>query len=158
MAERHKSHRWRSLWLSHACFYGHYSSTQKKTMDLIKLITDNTGISPAIAEQGVGLLLKTAQSHISPEHFAMLSGLIPDAAALHAAAPEPDTLSSVVSGIAGLFGGSVAQAGALAPLLSWASKAGIDEATALKIITSVVDFLKSKGGHDVAAILQGLGK
>lgn len=127
-------------------------------MDLISLITDKTGVSPAIAQQGVGLLLKTAQSHLTPEHFATLSSLIPDAQALHAAAPETDTLSSVVSGITGLFGGSVAQAGALAPLLGWASKAGIDEGTALKIVSGVSDFVKNQGGHEVASALQSLGK
>ncbi|MDP5211468.1 DUF2780 domain-containing protein [Pseudoalteromonas tunicata] len=125
------------------------------TSGLIDMAASQFGLSPEIAQAGLGSLLKVAQDHVSKENFAMISSALPDTKQYIQSAP-----SIKMSGLSAMLGKSSDEAQTAASLgyLDKAfKKLGIPKETILPMAEMLTGYLEQSGYGQASSLLkQGL--
>ncbi len=127
-------------------------------MDLIKMLTDNLGISDSQAAGGTGLLLDLARKKLDGNDFSALADAIPNSDSLMENLPEASGLGGMLGGLGGMLGGSSGGLGSLVELAGGFSKLDMDSDMIQKFIPVITSFLKEHGGSGVEEILERLLK
>lgn len=131
-------------------------------MELLQQLVEKLGVTESQASGGTGLILQVAKEHLDGADFSKIAEYIPGAEGLIEAAPSEEG-----GGMMGMLGGIASQLGAdklgdLAGLASGFSKLDMDSGLVQKFISTVLDYLKDKGGDSVqqllANVLSGSGE
>jgi hypothetical protein len=126
---------------------------QTASPDLVGHLVKELSITPNQAQGAAGTLFGLAKNKLSAADFAKVAGAVPNMEGLLKAAPAGSGKQSaldLVAGQAGL-GGLGAVAGAAGTL----SKLGLKPETIAKLAPTLVKAVESKGGAEVASLLQG---
>jgi hypothetical protein len=123
-------------------------------MDLISTLTQNLGVNESQAKGGAGLLFKLAKDKLSSTDFTKVAAAVPGMDSLIGSAPAAGGgalggLGKMVSGLGGTAGGL----GSIAGLAGGFSKLGMGSDMLSKFVPVILEFVKSKGGEAVKAIL-----
>ena len=121
-------------------------------MELIKLLTEQLGISQDQAQGGAGLLFKLAKEKLGSGDYSQLAQQVPGIQSLVEAAPDSGLLGSALKGLAANLGGNE-DLGNLAGLAGGFSKLGLDSGMVGKFIPVVLSFVQGRGGDGVKGIL-----
>ncbi|MEN1679051.1 MAG: DUF2780 domain-containing protein [Planctomycetota bacterium] len=137
-------------------------------MELIQELIKQLGVTGEQAEGGTGLLMNVAKEKLDEGQFSQVAELIPGLDDLLGKAP------AVESPAAGEQGGAVGMLGGVAKSLGFGdigeklgdlagiAKAfeslGLDASMVSKFVSTIVAFLQSKGGEQVATILKSVLK
>ena len=118
--------------------------------------THEETFSPEQAIGGSSAIFGLAKTRLKPEEFLKVSDAVPGMDGLLKAAPQPkqqgtDPFSSVTSALPG-------SAKSLSSLTGAFSQLGLSPDMARKFVPVLTDFVKKKGGKDVAKILSGAFK
>ncbi len=121
--------------------------------DLIRELVNRVGVQESQAEGGVGLLLKLAKDKLGGD-FAKITAALPEAEKLMAAAPAGGAASGLAGGLLGALGGDKGKdLAGLAGLAEGFGKLNLDQGKAAQFVPVILDFLKSKGGPDLGALV-----
>lgn len=136
-------------------------------MELIEQLVSQLGVTNEQAEGGAGALMKMAQEKLGADDFSQVSNLIPGLEDLIGKAPTAEPAGDDSGGLMGTIGGMADAVGLggvadklddLAGLTSVFEKLGLDSGMISKFVSTVMEFLQSKGGESVVAILQRVMK
>lgn len=119
------------------------------SLDLVKTLVSQLGVTEGQASGGAGLLFKMAQDKLSSGDFSKLSSALPEVNQLIGVAPS--TSGGIMGMIGKALGGNV---GDLASLAGAFSKLGLDPSMVQKFVPVVLGFVQEKGGSGVADILK----
>jgi hypothetical protein len=124
-------------------------------MELIDLLTKNLGVTQPQAEGGAGMFFKLAKDKLPAADFSKVAAAVPGIESLMDAAPAGGGgalggLGSMMSGLGGAAGGL----GSLAGLAGGFSKLGLSSGMVGKFLPIILNFVQSKGGPAVKAILE----
>jgi hypothetical protein len=119
-------------------------------MELTDLLTKNLGVNQTQADGGAGLLFKLAKDKLSGGDFSKVSSAVPGIDSLVQAAPSGG--GGMLGGLGKVFGGG--GVGGVAALAGSFSKLGMDGSMAGKFIPIILQFVQSKRGDGVKAILE----
>jgi hypothetical protein len=119
--------------------------------DLVNQLTAHTGISPELAQKGLGALLSFLKKELGDETFEKVESSIPEASALRSqhesapesgeAAPSQGSLFDMISGLAGkLLGG---KAGEGVDLLATFSKLGFKPEQIEAFLPKAIELIKT---------------
>ena len=127
--------------------------TKSPSPDLTGQLTKQLGVSPEQAIGGAGAIFGVAKTKLNPTDFLKVSNAVPGMDGLLKAAPKPkagasDMLSSVSSVLPG-------KAGALASVAGSFKQLGMSPEMAVKFLPVMTQFVKVKGGAEVAGLLSG---
>jgi len=122
-------------------------------MELIKMLTDQLGISDDQAQGGAGLLFKMAKEKLGSGDFGQIAAHVPEAERLADSAPDSGMLGSALGGLASSLSGGKSDLGNLAGLVGGFTKLGLDADMLGKFVPIVLSFVKGKGGDGVQNIL-----
>jgi len=117
-------------------------------MELVKLLTEQLGISQAQAQGGAGLLFKLAKDQLGPGDYSQVIGKIPGIENLVESAPGSGMLGSALNGLANTLGGGTNGSGNLANLAGGFSKLGLESGMIGKFIPVILTFIDAKSGDD----------
>ncbi|MFZ5563806.1 MAG: DUF2780 domain-containing protein [Thermodesulfobacteriota bacterium] len=121
--------------------------------DLISELVSKLGVQEGQAKGGAGLLFKLAQEKLGGD-FSKIAAAVPGVQDLIASAPKAGGLAGLAGGLLGAVGGDKAKSLAgLAGLAGGFSQLKLDSGMAAKFIPVVLDFVKSKGGPEIGALL-----
>jgi hypothetical protein len=123
-------------------------------MDLISTLTQTLGVNDTQAKGGAGLLFKLAKDKLPSTDFTKVAAAVPGMDSLIGSAPAVGggalgSLGQMVSGLGGAAGGL----GSIASLAGGFSKLGMGSDMLSKFVPVILEFVKSKGGETVKAIL-----
>jgi hypothetical protein len=122
-------------------------------MELVQQLVAGAGVSSAQAEGGAGLLFGLVKEQLSSGDFARVADAVPGVDGLIDAAPEAGGgLGGLLGGVASALGGN--EVGNLASLASGFGKLDLDAGMVGKFIPIVLSYLQSKGGSDLASLVQ----
>ena len=136
-------------------------------MSLIETLIEQLGVSNEQAEGGAGLLLQLAKEKLGAGDFSQLNDLIPDdieALITKAPAAAGGDASGGLMGMVGAaaealgVGDAAEKLGDLSALTGGFEQLGLDAGMLTKFVDAVMEFLKSKGGDQIVAMLQSLLK
>lgn len=124
--------------------------------ELIGQLTKQLSVTPEQAVGGTGALFGLAKTKLKPADFLKLSDSVPGMDGLLKAAPKPkedaaDPLSSMGSMLPG-------KAGAVASVAGSFKQLGMSPEMATKFLPIMTQFVKVKGGANVAGLLSGVFK
>jgi uncharacterized protein VcgC/VcgE DUF2780 len=124
--------------------------------ELIGQLTKQLSIKPEQATGGAGALFGFAKTKLTPEDFLKVSNAVPGMDGLLKAAPKvesagSDPLSQIGSIVPGKAGGIASVGGAFKQL-------GMSPEMATKFLPIMTQFVKVKGGANVASLLGGAFK
>lgn len=124
--------------------------------DIITDLASRCGISPDLAQKGLGAVLTYFKSHLPADSFSRLSAALPAADSMMAAAQTGQEasgglLSAVTGAVGKLFGG-----GAAAELASKFTQIGFSAAQIQTFLPKVLELLKSKLPGDLVKQVSGL--
>jgi hypothetical protein len=125
--------------------------------ELVGQLTKHLSITPTQAIGGSGAIFGLAKTKLKPEDFLKISNAVPGMDDLLKAAPNPnhgggsDPFSAMASVIPG-------KAGAVASMAGSFKQLGLDPQMATKFLPVMTQFLKVKGGTNVAGLLSGVFK
>ena len=125
-------------------------------MELIGRLVQDLGVSEDQAAGGAGLLLSMARDKLSSGEFARISEYVPGVEGMLSAAPGEGgggDLLGAVGGLVSSFGGGAANLGALTSLAGGFGKLGLDAGMVAKFVPILLDFVRERGGDDVAGLL-----
>ena len=128
-------------------------------MDLIQQLMEQLGIKEDQAKGGVGAVLKLAKDKLPGGDFSKLQEMIPGAQDLLGAAP--DSSGGVMGAIGGMLsklGGKAGSLGNLAGLAAGFEKLGLDKSMIQKFASTILGYVRGKGGDSVAGVLEGVLK
>ena len=131
--------------------------TNNPSPELVGQLTKQLSIKPEQAIGGAGALFGFAKTKLSPADFLKLSNAVPGMDGLLKAAPKvtsgtgSDPLSSIGGALPGKAGGVAAVAGSFRQL-------GLSPDMATKFLPIMSEFVKVKGGANVAGLLGGVFK
>ncbi|MEM9420137.1 MAG: DUF2780 domain-containing protein [Planctomycetota bacterium] len=125
--------------------------------ELIAKLTAELGIDEKQAEGGLGLIMKLIKDQLGGEDFEKVKEAVPEAEALADAAAEgggeaAGGLMGVVGSIAGALGGEKFES--VASLAGGFDKLGLDASMVTQFLPKVMEFLESKGGGDLASLVE----
>ncbi|NLF17091.1 MAG: DUF2780 domain-containing protein [Lentisphaerae bacterium] len=121
--------------------------------DLIRELVTRVGVQESQAEGGAGLLLKLAKDKLGGD-FSKVTAALPEAETLIGAAPAGGGAAGLAGGLLGALGGDKGKGLAgMAGLADGFSKLNLDRGKAAQFVPVILDFLKSKGGPDLGALL-----
>ena len=123
-------------------------------MELIKLLTENLGVSSSQAEGGTGLLLDLAKKQLGGDDFGKISSVIPNADSLMKNIPQASGLGGMLGGLGGMLGGKAGGLGNLAALAGGFSKLDMDSDMIQKFVPVVMSYLKEQGGSELEGLLK----
>ena len=121
--------------------------------ELINQLVSKLGVQENQAMGAAGLLFKLAQQKLGGD-FSKVAAALPGVGDMISAAPETGGLAKIAGGLLGKLGGD--KAGGLADLASLAggfSKLKLDSGMIAKFVPIILEFVKSKGGQEVMALL-----
>lgn len=127
-------------------------------MDLIKLLTENLGVSSSQAEGGTGLLLDLAKKQLGGDDFSKISNAIPNADSLMKNIPQASGLGGVLGGLGGMLGGKAGGLGNMAALAGGFSKLDMDGDMIQKFVPVIMSYLKEQGGDELEGLLKKVMK
>jgi hypothetical protein len=119
--------------------------------ELMGQLTKQLSITPDQAVGGSGALFGLAKTRLKPEDFTKISNVVPGMDQLLKAAPQPkgsDPLGAVGSALPGKAGGLASTAGVFKQL-------GMSPNMATRFVPILSEFVKNKGGSDIAKLLSG---
>ena len=119
------------------------------SVDLIKALVDQLGVSDQQAKGGAGLLFKFAKDKLSSQDFSQISNVIPEVNQLMSSVPSDG--GGLMGMLTKVLGG---KAGDLAGLAGGFSKLGLDANMVQKFVPILLNVIQQKGGSGVAGILQ----
>ena len=122
-------------------------------MELIKILTEQLGVSQDQAQGGAGLLFKLAKDKMSSDEFSQVAGHVPGLENLVESAPDSGMLGSALSGLASSLSGGETGPGGLAGLVGGFTKLGLDSDMIGKFVPIIMNYLKDKGGESLAGII-----
>lgn len=122
-------------------------------MEIVEHLVCELGVSAKQAEGGAGLLLGLVQQRLSSEEFVRVADVIPAISDVIGKAPrvpegQPGRLRVLFSRWFGGLGGLTGLAGGFKNL-------GFERPLIGKFVETLIEFLREKGGDDVAALLHG---
>ncbi len=124
-------------------------------MELVQQLVTATGVSASQAEGGAGLLFGLVKDKLSSGDFARVAGALPGVEDLIDAAPDSGGgLGGLLGGVASALGGK--ELGNLASLAGGFGKLDLDAGMIGKFIPIVLSYLQSKGGGDLASLVQNV--
>lgn len=135
--------------------FGAVCSVHADTTDLVKILTDQLGVTGEQASGGAGAIFNYAKSKLSADDFATVTKALPGIDSLIAAAPETGSSSKLLGGIKSLAGSQAGSAEAMSSLSGSFSKLGMSSDMVGKFIPIVLDYAKTNGGTAVMNILKG---
>ncbi len=122
-------------------------------MELVQQLAAGAGVSSSQAEGGAGLLFGLVKDQLSAGDFARVADAVPGVEGLIDAAPETGGgLGGLLGGVASALGGN--ELGNLASLAAGFGKLDLDAGMVGKFIPIVLSYLQSKGGSDLASLVQ----
>lgn len=122
--------------------------------ELIGQLTKALSITSAQASGGAGALFGLAKSRISTEDFSKVAASVPGIDKLIKSAPAASK-NSAVSGLSGLGNSVSGGLGSLAAVAGPFKKLGLPPEMAAKFVPVLTQFVESKGGAGVGALLAG---
>jgi hypothetical protein len=120
-------------------------------MDLIQELVKQVGVSETQAKGGAGMLLKLAQSHLSGTETSALANAIPNLNDLIKQTPSSSGAAGLLGALASKMGAG--QLGDLASMAGGLSSLNIDKETIAKFVPVILNFLKSQGHPELAALI-----
>lgn len=133
------------------------------TMGLVKLLTNQLGVTEPQATGGAGALFGMAKGALSETDYGQVAGAIPGIGDLMNAAPAVSKSTSDVSGkIGGLAGGlgsitkAVDSANKFAAVNDQFKQLGLDAGMVSQFIPVLLSFANSAGGESVMNILKSV--
>ena len=130
---------------------------QTASPELVGQLVKELSITPHQAQGAAGTLFGLAKSKLSAGDFAKVAGAVPNMEGLLKAAPAGSSKQSALDMIAAQAG-SLGGLGSIASVASTLSKLGIKPETIAKLAPTLVKAVESKGGAEVASLLQGAFK
>ena len=129
-------------------------------MDLISTLTQSLGVSESQATGGAGLLFKLAKDKLPGGDFAKVAAAVPGVGSLISQAPAEGGggMLGGLGKLAGGLGGAAGSLGTLAGAAGGFTKLGMNAGMVSKFVPVILEFVKSKGGEGVMAILQRVFK
>ncbi|MEM6331487.1 MAG: DUF2780 domain-containing protein [Planctomycetota bacterium] len=136
-------------------------------MEIIEQLVSQLGVSNEQAEGGAGLIFKVAKEQLDSGQFGEVANLIPGLDGLIDKAPAAEAEASTGGGVLGALGGVADAIGMgdiadklenLAGVAGGFGNLGLDTGMVSKFATAIIEFLKSKGGDQIATILQSVLK
>jgi len=126
---------------------------QTASPELVGQLVKELSITPGQAQGAAGTLFGVAKTKLNAAEFAKVAGAVPNMEGLLKAAPVGSSKQPALDLVAGQsdLGGLGAVAGAASTL----SKLGLKPETIAKLAPTLVKAVESKGGAEVAALLQG---
>ncbi len=144
-------------------FAGIVCAETSTTMDLVKMLTSQLGVTQSQATGGAGALFDMAKGALSETDYGQVTGAIPGIGDLITAAPAISESTSDVSGkIGGLAGGlgsitkAVDSANKFAAINDQFKQLGLDADMVSKFIPVLLSFANSAGGESVMNILKSV--
>jgi hypothetical protein len=129
---------------------------QTASPDLVRQLVGDLAITPAQAQGAAGTLFGLAKTKLTTADFAKVAGAVPNMDGLLKAAPAADPKASALDMIA--KAGGTSGLGAVAGVAGTLSKLGLKPETIAKLAPSLIKAVQSKGGAEVAALLQSAFK
>jgi len=129
---------------------------QTASPELVGQLVTQLSITPHQAQGAAGTLFGLAKTKLGPADFGKVASAVPNMEGLLKAAPAADTKLSALDMIAGKAG--VGGLGAVAGVASTLTKLGLKPDQIAKLAPTLVKAVQSKGGAEVAALLQGAFK
>lgn len=124
--------------------------------ELVGQLTKQLSISPEQAIGGTGAIFGFAKTKLKPEDFLKISNAVPGMDGLLKAVPVPGTGGNdPLGGMGAMLPG---KAGAMASLGGTFKQLGMSPQMAMKFLPVMTQFLKVKGGANVAGLLGGVFK
>ena len=123
--------------------------------ELVGQLTKQLNVKPEQAIGGAGALFGIAKVKMKPEDFVKVSDAVPGMDGLLKAAPKPGGGSDPLSQMGGALPG---KAGAMAQAGSAFKQLGLSPEMATKFLPIMTQFVKVKGGANVAGLLGGVFK
>ncbi len=122
-------------------------------MELIKILTDQLGVSQDQSQGGAGLLFKLAKDKMSSDEFSQVAAHVPGLENLVESAPDSGMLGSALGGLASSLSGGESGLGGLAGLVGGFSKLGLDSDMIGKFVPVIMNYLKDEGGEALSGII-----
>ncbi len=123
-------------------------------MELLKMLTDQLGVSEDQAKGGAGLLFKLAKDKLGSNDFSQVATAVPGIEDLISAAPKSGGLAGALGGLASSFGGGASQLGNLASLAGGFKSLNLDSGLVSQFVPIILSFVQSKGGDMVKGVLE----
>lgn len=130
------------------------TSLYAQDTSLVKLLTQQLGVTETQAQGGAGAIFSLAKEKLSPLDFNQVSNTVPDMNGLLDAAPKKE------SGLGGMFGGATAMFGGegtslegLAGLASSFSQLGLSPDMVNQFVPVILNYVKTNGGETVSNLL-----
>ena len=132
--------------------------TMNPNPELVSKLTNELNITPKQAVGGAGAIFGLARSRLSPADFSQVAAAVPGMNGFLKAAPTANEGSGLSSSLGSL--GSVAPGGAggIGSLASSFQSLKLSPAMASKFMPVLENYIGSKGGPKVAALLGGVLK
>jgi hypothetical protein len=124
-------------------------------MGLVSTLTQKLGVNESKAKGGAGLIFKLAKEKLSAGDFSTVASAVPGIDSIMGAAPAEGG-SGALGGLGKMMGGLGGAAGGLGSFASLAggfSNLGMGGDMVSKFIPIILEFIKSRGGEGVSAIL-----
>jgi hypothetical protein len=123
--------------------------------DIITDLASKSGISPDVAQKGMGAVLEFLKSKLPADTFSKISAAVPGSDRMMAAAqavPEASggILGAVTGAVGKLFGGGASE------MVAKLTHMGLSAEQLQEFVPQVVEFLKSRLPGDVFSKLSGL--
>ncbi len=131
--------------------------TNNPSPELVGQLTKQLSIKPEQAIGGAGALFGFAKTKLAPTDFLKLSNAVPGMDGLLKAAPKVtgDSSSDPLSSLGGMLPG---KAGGVAAVAGSFKQLGLSPEMATKFLPIMTQFVKVKGGANVAGLLSGVFK
>jgi hypothetical protein len=124
--------------------------------ELVGQLTKQLSITPEQAIGGTGAIFGFAKTKLQPEDFLKISNAVPGMDGLLKAVPVPSASGNdPLGGMGAMLPG---KAGAIASLGGTFKQLGMSPQMAMKFLPVMTQFLKVKGGANVAGLLGGVFK
>ena len=120
--------------------------------ELIGELVKQLGVDQGQAQGGAGLLFKMAKEKLGGD-FSKVTQALPEVQGLINSAPEAGGVAKMLGGFAGALGGQGKGLADLASLAGGFSQLKLDSGMIAKFVPVVLNFVKSKAGQDVVALL-----
>lgn len=126
---------------------------QTASPELVGQLVKELSITPGQAQGAAGTLFGLAKTKLNAADFAKVAGAVPNMDGLLKAAPVASSKQSALDLVAGQTG--LGGLGAVAGVASTLSKLGLKPEAIAKLAPALVKAVESKGGAEVATLLQG---
>jgi hypothetical protein len=115
--------------------------------DLVDQLIKQLGVNESQARSGAGVILKAARDKLGAAHFEdVLGSKVAGLNDLLRSAPAEGGVGKLFGGVASMLGGN--NAAILASVVTGFGKLGLTADHAKRFLPVMIDFLRSKVGHD----------